>query len=253
MKKFLLDIETAPNIAHVWGLWNQNVSIKQLIDSGYTMCWAGKWYGSEDVEFRSIYHDGEDLMLDRIWDILDEADAVIHYNGTKFDMPTLNKEFIQWGMAPPDPYHQIDLLKTARKRFRFPSNKLDYVAQALGVGGKVQHIGHELWIQCMNNDDAAWGQMKEYNVGDVDILEGVYDAMLPWIQNHPNHALYVEDPDSPVCPNCGSTNIVKKGTETTNTMQYQRYRCKDCRTPLRGRQNIMDKEHKANVLTQSKI
>jgi len=33
MQILLLDIETAPNTAHVWGLWNQNVSLNQLMES----------------------------------------------------------------------------------------------------------------------------------------------------------------------------------------------------------------------------
>ena len=253
MKILLLDIETAPNIAHVWGLWNQNIGTNQILDAGYVMCWAAKWYGDDHVYFAGQHDMEEEDMLHECWRLLDEADAVVHYNGAKFDIPTLNKEFLLHGVAPPDPYHQIDLLRTARKRFRFPSNKLDYIAKALGLEGKVEHAGHQLWIDCMNNDPAAWKKMQEYNIQDVILLEDVYDAMRPWIQQHPNHALYIENPEAPVCPNCGSTHIVKKGIETTATMQYQRYRCQDCQTPLRGRTNIMDKEHKAQILVQSKI
>ncbi|MCI0528756.1 MAG: hypothetical protein L0Y56_15060, partial [Nitrospira sp.] len=50
----LLDIETAPNVAHVWGLWNQHVRINQLMASGYVMCWAAKWLGEEHIHFSSV-------------------------------------------------------------------------------------------------------------------------------------------------------------------------------------------------------
>jgi DNA polymerase III epsilon subunit-like protein len=96
--------------------------------------------------FSSILN-GKKTMLKKIHSLLDECDAVIHYNGTRFDIPTLNKEFLEAGMPPPSPYHQIDLLKTSRKEFRFPSNKLDYVARALGLGQKTKHEGFELWIK----------------------------------------------------------------------------------------------------------
>jgi DNA polymerase elongation subunit (family B) len=252
MKILHLDIETAPNVAHVWGLWQQNVGLAQLMESGYTMCWAAKWDGEDEIFGRSIHYDGEGTMLQVMHELLSEADAVVHYNGTKFDMPTLNKEFIKAGMAPPDPYHQIDLLQTARKRFRFASNKLDHVANELGLGQKVKHIGHEMWVQCMNGVEEAWDMMIEYNKQDVNLLELLYKRMLPWIQNHPNHALYV-DADSPLCPNCGSTQVKKKGIETTKLGQYQRYRCKKCHTPSRGRTTVMDKEARKNVITQSKL
>ena len=77
--------------------------------------------------------------------LLNDADAVVHYNGTKFDIPTLNKEFLLHSFNPPSPYKQIDLLRVVRSNFRFPSNKLDYVAQRLNLGKKHEHEGHELW------------------------------------------------------------------------------------------------------------
>ena len=251
MRILHLDIETAPNVAHVWGLWGVNVGINQIIDSGYTLCWAAKWHGKRGVEYASV-HENEEYMLERMWQLLDEADAVVHYNGKKFDIPTLNKEFIINEMDPPSPYHQIDLLHVAKKRFRFPSNKLDYVAQALGLGGKVKHKGHQLWIDCMNGDDKAWRIMERYNKMDVVLLERLYERLLPWIQNHPNHALYM-DTERPVCSNCGSKHVIKKGTETTQTMAYQRYRCNGCGTPLRGRSNILSPEKRKAIVVQSKI
>lgn len=252
MNILLLDIETAPNIAHVWGLWNQNVGINQLMESGYTMCWAAKWHQEEEIMFSSIHGEGRDIMLKRIWELLNAADAVVHYNGKKFDIPTLNKEFIKHGFEPPDPYHQIDLLHVAKKRFRFASNKLDHVAKELGLGQKVKHIGHDLWVQCMAGDNDAWADMERYNIQDVVLLEDVYDRMLPWINNHPNHALYV-DAGEVICPNCGSNDVIKKGVETTKLMVYQRYRCNKCHTPLRGRQSVKDADERKNVITQSKL
>ena len=44
MKILLLDIETAPNIVHSWGLWQQNIGLPQIVKSGYTICWSAKWY-----------------------------------------------------------------------------------------------------------------------------------------------------------------------------------------------------------------
>jgi hypothetical protein len=40
MRILLLDCETAPNTAYVWGMWKQNVSVSQLTDSSFVMCWA---------------------------------------------------------------------------------------------------------------------------------------------------------------------------------------------------------------------
>ena len=88
MKTLLLDLESAPNTAHVWGLFNTNVSTKQLMESSYVLCWAAKWLGSDKVIFSSVQKTDPKEMLGKIHALLDEADAVIHYNGTKFDIPT---------------------------------------------------------------------------------------------------------------------------------------------------------------------
>lgn len=248
MKILLLDIETAPNTAHVWGLFKQNVGINQIMESSYVLCWSAKWYGDDDIFFASTYHTGTKRMLRVIHDLISQADAVVHYNGKKFDIPTLNKEFILNGMTPPAPYKQIDLLSVARNQFKFPSNKLDYVAQALGLGQKSKHIGHELWIRCMNNDEEAWKMMEEYNINDVRLLEEVYNKFIPWIKNHANHSLYSDD--HMCCPNCSGTSYVRRGFAYTYNCKYQRYRCKDCGNWFRGTKSLDPQSGKKFVNVQ---
>lgn len=227
MKILLLDIETAPNVAYVWGLFKENIPIQRIVDSGYVLCWAAKWLGEDEVMFDSVYQSRPKTMLKRVHRLLEEADAVIHYNGTRFDIPTLNKEFLLHKMTPPSAYKQIDLLITARGRFRFVSNKLDFIADQLGVGTKHKHEGFELWVKCMNNDPEAWKTMELYNKQDVNLLEQVYLVFRPWIRNHPNTGLYSSD-DGNQCPACGSGNVVRRGYAYTSTGRYQRYRCSAC-------------------------
>jgi DNA polymerase elongation subunit (family B)/predicted RNA-binding Zn-ribbon protein involved in translation (DUF1610 family) len=234
LKILLLDIETAPNTAHVWGLWQQNVGLNQLMESSYVLCWAAKWLGKDETLFNSVEIDTYD-MLAQIHGMLDEADVVVHYNGTKFDIPTLNKEFILNDLSPPSPYYQVDLLRVARNQFKFASNKLAYVAEALGLTPKVKHIGHELWIRCMSGDPEAWAMMKQYNMGDVITLEEVYYKFLPWIKHHPNRAMYSDD--KLICPNCGGKHYHSRGTMATRAGIYKRYSCQDCGTWFRGNKN----------------
>ena len=235
MKILLLDIESSPNTAHVWGLWQQNVGLKQLMESSYVLCWAAKWLGEKEIMFDSVNQSRPKAMLRRIHDLISAADAVIHYNGTKFDMPTLNKEFLLFNMNPPAPYKQIDLLKTMRSQFRFPSNKLDYVAQRLGLGAKTEHEGHELWVKCMNGDKDAWKTMEKYNKQDVVLLEQVYNRVLPWIKHHPNRNNWSDDV---VCPSCGGTHLQRRGTSVTATATYQRYQCRSCGTWSQGTKSL---------------
>lgn len=251
MKLLLLDTEVAPNIATVWGIYNINVAINQLLETSRLMCYAAKWYGKKEILFSSEHFMKHEDMIKELHALLSEADAVIHYNGNKFDIPIINREFLKYGMSPPDPYKSIDLLKVMRKKFRFVSNKLDHVCQELNIGKKAEHEGHELWLKCMDNNDDAWKRMEEYNKQDIVLLEGLYKKILPWISNHPNHNLYVDDPDISCCPNCGSTRIIRKGVEKLKTYTYQRYRCLECGTPLRGTKSLREVSYTSPKYTQA--
>jgi DNA polymerase elongation subunit (family B)/rubredoxin len=239
-KILLIDIETSPNLATVWGIWQQNISLNQLLESSSTLCYAAKWLGDDEVMFKSVQNTTYKKMLKSVHKLMDEADAIIHYNGSRFDIPTLNKEFLISGMPPPSPAKQIDLLSVARKQFRFVSNKLDYVSQALGLGKKTEHMGHELWLRCMNKDKEAWAIMEEYNKNDVVLLEKVYDKFKAWCKNHVNMSLFVDG--DVVCPNCGGHHYQKRGFSYTNTSKFQRYQCQDCGNWFRGKQNLARKE-----------
>lgn len=228
MKLLFLDIETSPSVADVWGLWNQNVGLAQLRESSFMMSFAAKWQHQKSTQFYSYYHDGQESMIKRANELMSEADAICHYNGNKFDIPTLHKELALAGMMPPAPSRQIDLYTVVKKQFRFPSYKLDYVSKAFGLPGKEKHSGHELWVKCLAEDAKAWAKMKKYNIQDVILTEQLYDKILPWITNHPNRTLY----DVGVsCPNCGtSTELQRRGFSYIRTGKYQRYQCTICGT-----------------------
>ena len=228
MRILTLDLETSPSVAHVWGLFKQNIALSQLRESTRVISFAAKWHGSKQVGFSSDFHSGHEVMVKEAWDLLNEADAIVHYNGTTFDMPLLNREFLLAGLAPPSPYKNIDLLRVARSRFRFVSNKLDYVSQQVGLKGKTHHEGHMLWGKCMAGDERAWAMMRKYNKQDVVITEQLYDILLPWIEGHPNPALYSGAVNNPVCQRCGSDKLTKQGFAYTQLAVYQQWKCGKC-------------------------
>jgi DNA polymerase elongation subunit (family B) len=236
LKALLLDIETSPNTAYVWGLWKENIPLARLIESSEVMCWSAKWIRDDVIMFDSIMNSSPQDMLSRIHELLDEADVVLHYNGSQFDIPCLNKEFLIYGMLPPAPYKQIDLLKTARSQFRFTSNKLDYIAQKLGLGQK-KETTFQLWVDCMNYNPEAWKIMEDYNKHDVVLLEKLYERFKPWIKPHPNYTLYTED-NNVMCPVCGSYAYHKRGFAYTAVGKYQRYNCTKCGAWFKDRVNL---------------
>lgn len=226
-KTLVIDIETLPNIAHVWGLFNQNIGINQLETPTEVTCFAAGWYDSPKIGFWSTWQHGKEVMLEKAYDLIDAADIIVHYNGSSFDLPHLKREWWLAEKQPPAPYRQIDLLKEIRGNFKMTSNKLDFVAQQAGVGKKVSHSGHELWVGIMQGDPKAQKLMEKYNRGDVRITKDLYTRVRPWIKNHPHMGMFSGEEFS--CPNCGSTDLQKRGPRPgSNNMIYQRYQCNAC-------------------------
>jgi DNA-directed RNA polymerase subunit RPC12/RpoP len=246
MKILLLDIETAPNLAYVWGLWEQNVGLSQLVKTDYILCWSAKWLGEDKMHYASRQDDSAKQMLKPLHKLIDEADAVVHYNGKKFDMPWINREFLVYGMPPPSPYKQIDLLDTVRAKFRFPSRKLDYVSKALGLGEKAATGGFELWLGCIKNDKKSWATMQKYNIQDVILLEKLYMKLRPWIKGHANHSMF--NPTEKVCPHCGGKHHQKRGFAFTLASKYQRYQCMDCKTWFKDNVILNRTEYKTSEI-----
>lgn len=213
-------------IAHAWQLFDVTIATNQIQQSGYTLCWSAKWLGKKEIFQGSRFKTSARKMLAPMHKLIDEADAIITYNGVNFDLKILNKDFLLHGFKPPSPHKNIDLLRVMRAKFRFASNKLNWVSKELEIGQKLDTGGHQLWIDCMKGDEAAFKKMLRYNRQDVVLLEKLYNRVLPWIPNHPNVGLYNES--SPACPSCGGHHLIRQGYRRSTVAKYARYQCHDC-------------------------
>jgi uncharacterized protein YprB with RNaseH-like and TPR domain len=195
------------------------------VNSTEVICFGARWHGAEKVIFKSVHHHGKKAMLNELHKLMDQADVLIGWNSAAFDSKHIKREFVENGYLPPSPWKELDLMRVVKTQFKFPSNKLDYVAQKLGVGAKVQHSGFQLWLDCMAGDKKAWREMREYQEQDVNLLIDLYEILKPWINNHPAIA---KTTDGLSCPNCGSEHVHRKGTTQANNATYKRYVCISC-------------------------
>lgn len=240
MKVAVIDIETSPAVAHVWTLWGANVSLAQLLEPSRILSFAWKWEDESSVEFFSEFHDGPDVMLEALHTRLSEADAVVTWNGIKFDMRHIRRELLLAGYPPLKPPAQIDLLPAVRKEFAFQSNKLDYVASQLLGKRKVSHEGHALWVKCLEGDEKAWDKMRRYNVGDVRLTSQVYRVLRPYVVAHPAPALRASVVDArPACTRCGG-RLEKRGFAYTRQGKFQQYQCKAAKCGAWSRSTIRE-------------
>lgn len=237
MRKLFLDIETTPHVAFVWRLFDENVGLAQLIEPTRMLCVAWQFDG-EEAQFAAEWErGGRTSMIRKIHAAIDEADAIVHYNGASFDERHLNREFLEEGLTPPSRPATIDLFRTVKSRFRFASGKLEHVAAVLELREGKLKTDFSLWKRVLDKDRAAREQMKAYNIEDVRLLVELYDALLPWIDRHPNVALYEGD-EQIRCTRCASESVTKDGFSRTGAGVFQRYRCRECGGLSRGSQRL---------------
>lgn len=224
------DIETRPATATVFQLrGNDWISPDKITDHGGVLGVACRWLDSPEIMWRADWHDGgHDGMIRWFWALQDQADVSVTYNGVNFDVKHMNREYAILGLPRPTPSREIDLLRVARKRFAFLSNKLDYIAQQLGVGAKLEHQGYGLWKGCMEGDPAARALMGQYAKQDVRLTTDLYRRLLPWLDGAANLALWTGQETA--CPSCGGTNLERTSRQWVATAQtrYAEYRCGDC-------------------------
>lgn len=238
MKILYIDIETMPNLGMVWSLWQQNVSLSQLQEPDDILCFAAFWDDAPNKAiFRSVWEDGHEAMVRSAWELLDQADVVVHYNGRKFDIPWIQRLFVELGLSPPSPFRQVDLYRVVSSQFRFPSNKLEFVAQRLLGTTKVATGGFGLWVAVMNGDVKMQEKMKKYCIVDTKLLIPLFHKLLPWIARIPNAAVYMDSMEI-ACVACGGGNFHKEGLSRTTTRIYQRYQCDDCGKWFRGTRSL---------------
>jgi hypothetical protein len=243
MKVLYIDIETAPATAYVWGMFKQNIGVKQLIRPPRVMCFAAKWRGKKKMEFSAEWGAGQLEMIEHAWRLLDEADVVVHYNGITFDVPHLNGEFATRSIIPPAPFQQLDMLRVIRKNFRFISNKLAHTSVQFGFDGKID-TDFDLWTGCMDGDPAAQRKMMRYNKQDVVLLEELHTELLPWCGNQANMQMF-EGGVIDGCPKCGSLRLQRNGFAYTTVSKFQRWRCMDCGGSARSGRRIMGADLRA--------
>jgi hypothetical protein len=255
-KILLLDIETAPILAHVWGLWDQTVGLNQIKSDWHLLSWSAKWLN--DPPTKVMYEDqrkaknieDDSKLLKSLWKLLDEADIIITQNGKSFDQKKIFARFILSGMKPPSTFKHIDTKLLAQKHFAFTSNRLEYMSDKLCTKyKKLKHnkfAGFDMWKECLAGNQAAWKEMEKYNKHDVLALEELYTKLIPW-DSSINFSLYHEGEEH-VC-SCGSTDFSKNGFAYTAAGKFQRYVCNKCGSESRDKVNLFSKEKKKSLRT----
>lgn len=227
----VLDVENAPNLAWVWGKYEQTALAYEREHT--LMSFAAKWTDAKKIDCFALpdfslfkkkpYSD--EALVDKLYEYLNEADIVVTHNGDRFDLKKANTQALLNGETPYRPVKSVDTLKVCHEKFMFNSNKLGDVCERLGIGTKLEH-GHDvdLWVACIKGDPKAWALMKRYNIHDVRLTEQLYYRFLPWISGHPNISLGTGK--TLACPWCGKTGTIgPRGWRMLKSYEARLYHC----------------------------
>ena len=239
----LWDIETAPLLAYVWQAKTEYIGAHQFCHDSFMLSWAAKWHGQKKVHGQVLTADearqqDDGRIVQGLADMIRQADVIVAHNGDRFDVPMLNNRLLLLGLEPLQPVKTVDTLKLAKRTLRLASNKLDYLAQALGVGQKIK-TDFDLWRDCYQGKVRALREMYRYNRMDVDVLESVFDALRPYAKGLPR-LVDAEHEGEEACPYCGSGDLQRRGVDRTNAGTRQRYQCQGCSRWSRGRSGLVE-------------
>lgn len=183
-KVLIFDLETSPNIVFSWNIGNKiSLSMDNIIDERKIICIGYKWLGEKEthcVNF-NINNQEDKWMLIEFAKVLNSAEYILGHNIDAYDLKFLRSRCIKHKIQINPKFNSIDTLKEAKKQFRFNSNKLDYLAQFLGLGAKI-HTEYNLWKEIiLNKSQDSLNKMIEYCKHDVDLTEQVYTKLEPFL------------------------------------------------------------------------
>lgn len=221
-KRLFYDIETSYNIVKAWRIgYNINLNMDDIIQERAIITIAYKWEGEEDVTVLSWNKGCDKEIIKDFVKVMAEADELVGHNVDRYDTKFIMARALKHNIPVLPKYQSTDTLKLAKKHFMLNSNKLDYIAQYLGIGHKTKHRGMPMWDDIiLRNDPKALEEMIEYNVQDVFLTEQVYHKLMEYSLPKINHASK-QTGDKHTCPQCGSdhaelhkTYISSAGTKT---------------------------------------
>jgi DNA polymerase III epsilon subunit-like protein len=234
MKKpriLIFDIESSFNEVFCFDTREQDILPDNIVVERYIHCISYQIYGEKKINLisqldfpsfkKNIHSDYE--VCKKFREIISQADIWVAHFGSRFDIKMLNGRLLLNGLEPLPDIPHYDTCLIARKLFKLNYNSLNYLAEKLGIKGKIEN-SKGLWRRCFEGNVKALKQMGIYNKQDVNVLTKVFEKLMPFIHIHPI------TPKEAICKNliCQSKNIILKGKGINKFGEYHRFKCLDC-------------------------
>jgi uncharacterized protein YprB with RNaseH-like and TPR domain len=229
-RRLFFDIETSPNIGLFWEAgYKKNIDYSNIIKERAIICICYKW--EDEKEVYSLQWDSKQCdknMLLKFVEVANVADEMVGHNGDKFDLAWVRTRCLFHGIPMFPKYITIDTLKTARSKFKFNSNRLNYIAHFLGIGQKIK-TEFSLWKNIvLDKDKKSMEAMVKYCKKDVILLEKVFHHLRVHMEPKTHYGVKFGG-DRGSCPECGSDQLKRMVKRVTATgLQKIQYQCNTC-------------------------
>lgn len=229
-KRLYFDIETSPNIGFFWQSgYKLNIGYQNILKERSIICICFKWEGEKEVQALTWDKKQSDKkMLQDFIKVVDTADELVGHNGDKFDLAWIRTRCLYHGIQMFPSYTTIDTLKVARSKFKFNSNRLNYIADFLGIGQKIK-TDFDLWKDiALKNDQTALAKMVKYCKMDVVLLQKVHEHLSTHILSKTHYGV-IFGADRGSCPECGSDELIRHAKKVSSSgLKKIVYKCKTC-------------------------
>ena len=229
-RRLYFDIEVSANVGLFWQSgFKLQIGTENIIKERAIICICYKWEDDKDVYYLQWDKNQCDKkLLQEFISVANEADELVGHNGDKFDLSWIRTRCLLHKIDMFPTYNTIDTLKIARSKFRFNSNRLDYIGKFLGLGQK-NHTNFDLWKDIMlKNCTKSMKIMIDYCIQDVVLLEKVHKAL----NNHipaKTHYGVIFGGDRGSCPECGSDEVIKNNRRVmASGLVKIQMKCKNC-------------------------
>ena len=241
IKRLFYDIETSYNIGKFWRTgYNLNIGSQDIIHERAIICVSYKWKDEDKVHTLRWDKGNDKTLVKEFIKVMNEADELVGHNIERYDNKFMMTRAIKHDILALPKYTNNDTLHIAKRHFTFSDNKLNTIAQFLGLGMKLPHTGLKMWDDIVLYDilnignkkerDASFDLMTDYCEQDVILTEQVFNKLKLYTEHKTHHGVILGMRKSS-CPECGSTNIetVKNVVTKAGTIKWL-MKCKDCGT-----------------------
>ena len=230
LKRLFFDIETSYCQGWFWRTgWDISISNNQILKPSAIICICYKWEGESKVHSLTWNNGDDRQMILEFIDILNDAEETITHNGDKFDIRWFRTRCLMHGVRSMPSITSTDTLKIARQKFVLSSNKLNDIGELLGLGGKMDTGGIQLWHDIIqDNNQTSLNKMVKYCKRDVELLEEVYNSIKGFctLKTHAGIKLGL---GACSCPSCASPEYsVSKHRVTASGIKKVQLQCKSC-------------------------